>query len=349
MIQRAARHLREHLTPTRKNGFIPRLLHEQSIFAMLGIGIALFSFVQFVRINNYFGLTAEVYPAVVFTLTNNDRASNSLTPLTFNKTLEAAAKLKAQDMLSKGYFAHTSPEGVTPWYWFGQAGYKFIYAGENLAINFNESDTVQKAWLNSPTHRANIMNENFTEIGIAAVTGTYRGQQTTFVVELFGMPATARTGVTTPPVSSVPTPVATSSKVTTSAPVLPLVAGEVAQPSSPIKVLEETEQFVMAQNTDKALEPGNPVTAPEPTISFFERLLLKSDKIAGLIIEIIIIGIIISLAGMVAREYEKHHKKHMVYGSFVAVIMFAFLFVGGFGVFSPSNSMPVADTSSLTR
>ena len=64
------------------------------------------------------------------------------------------------------------------------------------------------------------------------------------------------------------------------------------------------------------------------------------DKIAGLILEIIIIAVIISIAGMVAREYEKHHKKHMAYGALVVVIMSTFLFIGGFGgVQMPSGSL----------
>ncbi len=153
VIRRFFHHLKQQLLPTAHNGFIPHLLREKQVWGMLMMGIVLFSFVQIARIENYFGLTAEVYPAVIVTLTNKDRATNNLATLSLNDTLTAAAKLKATDMAAKGYFAHTSPEGLTPWHWFGEAGYKFIYAGENLAINYSESDAVETAWLNSPTHR----------------------------------------------------------------------------------------------------------------------------------------------------------------------------------------------------
>ncbi len=96
--------------------------------------------------------------------------------------------MKADDMATKGYFAHTSPEGLTPWYWFAQVGYNYTYAGENLAINFNESKDVDTAWLASPTHRANILNSHYTEIGIATAQGMYKGVQATFVVQMFGTP-----------------------------------------------------------------------------------------------------------------------------------------------------------------
>ena len=70
-------------------------------------------------------------------------------------------------MAQKGYFAHVSPEGLTPWYWLGEVGYTFSHAGENLAVNFAEPEEVVDAWMNSLAHRTNILNGNFQEIGIA--------------------------------------------------------------------------------------------------------------------------------------------------------------------------------------
>jgi hypothetical protein len=92
-------------------------------------------------------------------------------------------------MAQKGYFAHTSPEGRSPWYWFKQGGYVFNFAGENLAVDFSDSADVERAWMNSPTHRSNILNNKFTEIGVATAVGTLDGRQTTFVVQEFGTPA----------------------------------------------------------------------------------------------------------------------------------------------------------------
>jgi len=91
-------------------------------------------------------------------------------------------------MASKGYFAHYSPSGLSPWYWFTKAGYSYKKAGENLAVNFKDSDDVVRAWMNSPTHKANIVKEGYTEIGIGIAEGVYQGKKATFVVQLFAAP-----------------------------------------------------------------------------------------------------------------------------------------------------------------
>lgn len=97
--------------------------------------------------------------------------------------------MKAQDMATKGYFAHTSPEGKkTPWYWLKQVGYQYQYAGENLAINFTDSKDVTNAWMNSPTHKANIVKDKYTEVGTGIATGLYEGRETVFVAQVYANP-----------------------------------------------------------------------------------------------------------------------------------------------------------------
>lgn len=103
-------------------------------------------------------------------LTNQARADNGLNTLLINSLLIESAQGKSNDMLAKNYFAHTSPEGVTPWDWFVGVGYDYIYAGENLAKNYATAEAMFNAWMNSPTHRANILSENYREIGIAIAT-----------------------------------------------------------------------------------------------------------------------------------------------------------------------------------
>jgi hypothetical protein len=129
--------------------------------------------------------------------TNSQRTADDLSALRVSPLLEAAAQEKANDMAAKGYFAHVSPDGTTPWQWFENVGYDFSAAGENLAVNFSDSEDVTTAWMNSPEHRANILNGTFTEIGIATANGTYNGSPAVFVVELFGTPATV-------PVAAIP-------------------------------------------------------------------------------------------------------------------------------------------------
>ncbi len=126
-------------------------------------------------------------------LTNENRIQNALPGLMIDPVLVKAAQEKADDEAAKGYFAHTSPEGIDSWHWFAQAGYSFTYAGENLAVDFTDSTAVMSAWMNSPTHRANILNGHYTQIGIATASGMYEGHPTIFVVQEFGSPAAQKT------------------------------------------------------------------------------------------------------------------------------------------------------------
>ncbi|MCA9360439.1 hypothetical protein H6785_03625 [Candidatus Nomurabacteria bacterium] len=134
-------------------------------------------------------LVSTVLPAVVVELTNEERTDNLAQPLQRNVTLDAAAKMKAQHMAKNQYFAHFSPDGVSPWYWFDEAGYVYAHAGENLAIHFTDSSEVVEAWMNSPTHRQNIVNGLYTEIGVGTAKGKFEGYDTVYVVQLFGTPA----------------------------------------------------------------------------------------------------------------------------------------------------------------
>src|SRR5690606_5212160 len=137
---------------------------------------------------NRIDFLGAIYSSVLVDLANESRVQNRRAPLVVNPLLEEAARLKAEDMAEKGYFSHVSPDGKSPWYWISGAGYKFIYAGENLAVDFEYSEDVNEAWLNSPGHRDNILNNQFTEIGIATAEGRYNGRKTTFVVQMFGTP-----------------------------------------------------------------------------------------------------------------------------------------------------------------
>lgn len=138
--------------------------------------------------SNVFDSLSAIYAAVLVNLTNQNRIEANLSELKVSPVLEKAAQMKADDMAAKSYFSHNTPEGLTPWYWFEQAGYKYKYAGENLAVNFEESVDVETAWMNSRGHFLNIVNPKYTEIGIATSTGIYKGRTAIFVVQMFGTP-----------------------------------------------------------------------------------------------------------------------------------------------------------------
>jgi len=137
------------------------------------------------------GYSSEITIQKVVDLTNQERVKKGLTPLVINSTLSESALLKAQDMFNNNYWAHNSPQGKTPWDFFKSVDYQYSVAGENLAKDFYDTDSVVKAWMKSPTHRENILNQKYQEIGIAVVDGVLDGVKTTLVVQHFATPLNA--------------------------------------------------------------------------------------------------------------------------------------------------------------
>lgn len=134
------------------------------------------------------GYSSEITIQKVLDQTNIERQKQNLPLLHYNKILSESAKSKAEDMFTNNYWAHNSPQGKTPWDFFKTAGYRYSIAGENLAKDFYDTESLMKAWMNSPTHRDNILNTKYQEIGIAVVDGILNGVKTTLVVEHFGSP-----------------------------------------------------------------------------------------------------------------------------------------------------------------
>jgi len=180
--------LKKHFIPHEGNDHRPRILRGPSIRNIVVIIIFLeiitFLLPTLTHLNTA-GNMAAVLPAVLDNLTNEKRQSQNLAILKINPILNKAAEMKAEDMATKGYFAHTSPEGKTPWYWLEQVGYQYQYAGENLAINFSDSKDVTNAWMASVSHKANIIKTDYVEIGTGIATGIYEGHETIFVAQVY--------------------------------------------------------------------------------------------------------------------------------------------------------------------
>lgn len=128
---------------------------------------------------------ADITKVALENMANQTRQAAGLQPLQKNAELGKAAQMKAENMLAENYFAHTSPSGISPWHWFLKSGYNYKYAGENLAIGFFESQEVFSAWLNSPSHKANILNPNYKEVGTAVISG-FGENKAVVVVQEFG-------------------------------------------------------------------------------------------------------------------------------------------------------------------
>lgn len=132
------------------------------------------------------GLSAHITTEELLTITNQKRVENGLSPLQLNEELSFAAQFKAKDMFAKNYWAHSAPDGVTPWFFIKKVGYEYTYAGENLARGFNQSSDIINAWMASPSHRENMLSKNYEDIGFAFMEGELNGQKTILVVEMFG-------------------------------------------------------------------------------------------------------------------------------------------------------------------
>lgn len=170
--------------PNKRNNYKPILLRK----------VALIIYTIILTFVNTFGgvlgipqaMASNITPDSIIQLTNNERAAFGLNSLSSNSKLAAAALAKANNMFELQYWDHFGPNGETPWMFISQAGYAYVYAGENLAKGFRTAEGVHEAWMASPTHKANIMSGNYKDIGVAVVEGNLLGKDTVLVVQMFG-------------------------------------------------------------------------------------------------------------------------------------------------------------------
>jgi hypothetical protein len=185
------RHVKLTFVPHSANQYRPHLIRAHglaivvALVVILQIGHGLFGG------GNVLGVTQPIAASDLLADTNAERAKSNLRPLSLDPQLSKAAFLKAKNMFEQQYWAHTAPDGTTPWHWFGVVGYDYDYAGENLARNFGSASAVMAAWMASPEHEANILNTHYTQLGLAVVDGTYNGQPETLVVALYGTPVSS--------------------------------------------------------------------------------------------------------------------------------------------------------------
>ena len=183
--------------PQKSNKYRSQLLHPESLMMLSIILVAIFALVNAVRFfpsiaDKVLGFASNINVQDVLQDTNQERSKLGLEPLVLNEELNQAALAKAQDMFNEQYWSHVSPDGKEPWDFIKGAGYVYKYAGENLARDFDNSEEMVVAWMNSPTHRENIVNPNFTQMGLAVVNGKLKGFNTTLVVQMFASPGSVK-------------------------------------------------------------------------------------------------------------------------------------------------------------
>jgi uncharacterized protein YkwD len=179
--------------PQEKNNFRAGILKNGFLFMLISFYLLNHSFIKsFTLVKpGVLGYSSEITAQKVFDQTNQERNKLNLVSLKYNSLLSQSATQKAQDMFANNYWAHTSSSGTTPWDFFKSVGYQYFVAGENLARDFYDTESLIKAWMNSPTHKENIINSKYQEIGIGVVNGTLNGLKTTLVVQHFGTPINA--------------------------------------------------------------------------------------------------------------------------------------------------------------
>lgn len=177
------------LIPHEENNFRAKSLHTDFLTIYLVIAFLMMMVFKQANLYNVLGFATDISVDKLYQLINEQRQKNNLPSLVLNSSLSLAAQKKAENMFQENYWSHYSSDGKTPWDFILGAGYKYEYAGENLAKNFLFSNGVVDAWMNSTAgHRENILKKEYTEVGYAIVNGILNGEQTTLVVQLLGRP-----------------------------------------------------------------------------------------------------------------------------------------------------------------
>jgi uncharacterized protein YkwD len=178
--------------PTKKNCFRPHAFRHK-LLSLYSLGLLLSQLVLGVSFYSGPAMIMENVESMklnIIDLTNKERTKNELNELKESEVLDKAAEDKLNDMFKNNYWDHKSPIGKMPWDFMKQENYSYIYAGENLAKGFVDSTSTVDAWMNSPSHKDNLLSSRYKEIGVAIGNGTINGKPTTLVVQMFGSPQT---------------------------------------------------------------------------------------------------------------------------------------------------------------
>jgi hypothetical protein len=142
------------------------------------------------QVNGVLAYATEISSQKLLDITNAQRSSNGKPKLVLNEKLTVAAQAKANDMAKRNYWSHTTPEGNAPWVFVKDAGYSYQKAGENLAYGFNSSSDTVAGWMNSKSHRENLLDNAYSEVGFgyANVADFNKSGPETVVVAMYGEP-----------------------------------------------------------------------------------------------------------------------------------------------------------------
>lgn len=176
--------------PSERNNYRAKLLHIDFLSFYLVLALFLTFTYKIITpsgvVGKVLGVATDITIDKLYELTNLERTKDGLSALSYNSELATAATSKAKYMFDHNLWAHYGTDGTTPWSFISAAGYRYVYAGENLAKDFLVSNAVVTAWMNSPSHRENIMRPEYEDVGFAIANGVLNGEETTLVVQMFG-------------------------------------------------------------------------------------------------------------------------------------------------------------------
>jgi uncharacterized protein YkwD len=306
--------IKDLVLPSEKNNFRSKIIQSNFLFYCVVLILALRIITTLASINipqNIF--FADINKSALESFVNETRQSQGLQPLSENEQLDQAAQLKAENMVQDNYFDHTSPTGITPWFWFLKVGYKYKYAGENLAIGFFDSQEVYDAWLNSPSHKANIVNPNYTEVVTAILSGFGQGN-TIVVVQEFG----SQQPVKTPTVKNNTPKVSTSVKTqtpNTQAVKTQTTNNQTLTKNSAEKVLSQSTQSQSLVQASKVSSSNNLASKALNSVLYNYDALLQ-DIIYG--VSLVVIGILLTL---ILFNFNISFKKQLVFRAVLIVAL----------------------------
>lgn len=285
-------HLIHLAVPNGSNNYKARLLQPLGLLTLLiAFAVAQYGLLSISRTSgDVLGYAANISTDEVIRLTNLKRTETGLAPVTYNSTLSQAALAKGQHMLEHDYWAHVAPDGTEPWYFFTNAGYKYRYAGENLARDFSSPQAAVDAWMASTSHRDNMLSPKYTEIGIAVVEGDMSGVDTTIIVQLFGTPMQAAPAVADAEnVQQDPAPV-------------PAVAALEEKVEEPITEVETVDTVVQVQD--------------EPTVS----PLSISKLTASITIGVLFVLLLVDVAVLSQKRLHRTGGRVIAHISFIGMV-----------------------------
>jgi len=304
-----AKFVKHLFIPHESNNQKAKLLHSSSLL-LISIFLLVYQ-VGLYYINRskvaILGYAANISIEEVVRLTNEKRASAGLSALEYNQVLSDAAKNKGNDMIARDYWAHVAPDGTEPWKFFKDLGYKYRYAGENLARDFSSASSAVDAWMASPSHKENMLSSKYKEIGVAVVEGDLAGSDTTIVVQLFG----TNYADTTPAV-----PVARESETQARLAVAETIPSPTLVPT-PIAITQGVPSVLEQTKANLEDQPQKPLVLISP----FSTTKGVSLAVVGLLILVLVLDAFITSKRRIARVAGRTFAHLSFMGMVIAIVM----------------------------